>query len=401
MDYRAFLKQIFFLIILFFSITTSSNAQDYGDTYRLTPAPDVWYNSVDGVRLGVRVLGEMKGAFNEGPHRLDAGLWLGTNLPTNPVSYYLSFLEPIKNISAFGEEASIQAISSIRTGLSTHSLRFNKRWQHGFDERNYFESIVSFTQEKMFNQEYRAYPGIWQSEWKSLIGVNLLRHVETDDNNFEFLIDAIQNVNPNNESFTVLNAEIWNVMKLNSSFNLGLRSFFGLATENANSEYLYTASHAQAMAWLGNGLSRAKGTIPNGLFSNGLAQISGAANLRGYLDTKYSDLTIAGFNTVFAVNGEFEFPNPISSMLREQIIGDFVFVKSYVFTDVGTFFENNPMLLDAGIGLQFSINIPDFLGKTRGFALRYEVPFWISEPDAGNNNFEFRNLIGFGAVISL
>jgi hypothetical protein len=58
-------------------------------------------------------------------------------------------------------------------------------------------------------------------------------------------------------------------------------------------------------------------------------------------------------------------------------------------------------LVNAGIGLQFSLNIPDFLGKPRGFAIRYEVPFWISEPDAGDSNFEFSSLLGFGAVISL
>lgn len=401
MDYRAFLKQLLFLIIIFFSISTSNRAQDYGDTYRLTPAPDVWYNSIDGVRLGIRVLGEMEGAFNEGPHRLDAGFWLGTKFPDNPISYYLNFIEPINSISSFGEEASIQAISTIREGLSSHAISFNKRWQNGFDEREYFESKVSVIQEKMFDNQYRPFPNLWQNEWKSLLALNIIRHKETDENNFEFEFDVLQNIHSNNDNFTVINAEIWNLKRFESGLNIGLRSFFGYATANSNPEYLFTASYAQPISWLNNGVSRSKGTIPNNWLSNGLAHVSGGANLRGYTDTKYSELTIGGFNSVWSINGEFDFPNPINSALKNQLIGDFVFLKSYLFADVGTVFENNPLLVDAGVGLQFSINIPDFLGKTRGFALRYEVPFWISEPDNGNNNFKFRNLIGFGAVISL
>jgi hypothetical protein len=56
---------------------------------------------------------------------------------------------------------------------------------------------------------------------------------------------------------------------------------------------------------------------------------------------------------------------------------------------------------DLGIGLQFSLNIPDYLGKDRGFALRYEIPFWLSDPSLGEKSFKFRNLIGIGAIISL
>jgi len=45
------------------------------------------------------------------------------------------------------------------------------------------------------------------------------------------------------------------------------------------------------------------------------------------------------------------------------------------------------------------LNIPDYLGKPRGFVLRYDIPFWLSDPDSGDS-FKFRSLIGFGAVLS-
>jgi hypothetical protein len=398
--YKKIAKYFFSLFFLSVFSTSIFSQEDYGK-YKFIPAPDVWYNSEDGVRLGIRVLGEHEGSFKDGPHRLDAGVWFGTNIPENPVSYYLSFTEPVKSISDFGEEGSFQAITSIRTGFAKHSIQFNKRWQDGFNELKYKEVALSFSQEKMFDADYRPYPVQWSSSWKSLIGLNFMTHNESEENTFETNISFQQNVNPSSASFSVLNIEAWDVYPINNSFSLGLRVFGGFTSENATSEYLYTASYAQPILWLGNGVSRAGGTIPTSWLDNGFAHVSGSGNLRGYTDTKFSDLTIQGFNSIVALNTELEFPNPINASLQEGIIGEFVFLKSYVFVDAGSVFESNPLLVNAGIGLQFSLNIPDFLGKPRGFAIRYEVPFWISEPDAGDSNFEFSSLLGFGAVISL
>lgn len=401
MDNRHHITKYFLLIGIIGLLSSDSFSQnDYGK-YTFTPAPDIWYNSVDGVRLGIRFLGEHEGSFKDGPHRLDAGFWLGTTIPENPVSYYIDFTEPINSISDFGEEGSFQIISSIRTGFSKHALFLNKRWQDGFNELKYSEASVSYSQQKMFNNEYRPYNIQWSNSWKSLIGLNWTIHKESEENTFEANLSFKQNVNPESASFSILDAEIWSLYPINKNFGLGIRLFGGFTSDNATTEFLYTASYTRPEQWLGNGVSRAEGTIPTNWLDNGLAQVSGGGNLRGYTDTQYSDLTIPGYNSILALNTELEFPNPISASLKKGIIGDFVFLKSYLFADAGTVFNDNPLLADAGLGLQFSINIPDFLGKPRGFAIRYEVPFWISEPDAGDSNFEFRNLIGFGAVISL
>ncbi|HBX64809.1 MAG TPA: hypothetical protein DEG32_01100, partial [Balneolaceae bacterium] len=111
MDNRHFV--IAFLLIL---IPGIGLAQE--DKYELEFAPDLWYNSVDGIRVGARVLGDMEGTFLDGPHRLDAGVWLGTSFPEMPVSYYATFTEPIPSLSDFGEEFNVQLKSSIRTGYS-------------------------------------------------------------------------------------------------------------------------------------------------------------------------------------------------------------------------------------------------------------------------------------------
>jgi len=396
-DYR---RTPLLIVIVLLLIPVHTIAQGK-NSYQLIPAPDLWYNTIDGVRVGVRVIGEMEDSFKDGPHRLDAGVWLGTNFPSNPISYYLNYTEPIPAISSFGNEGSIEARSSIRTGFSKHMLALNKRWQKGFDELKYQEVQFFISQEKMYESAYRPFPTTWNTNWNTLIGLNYRNHIQDEQNQFEANVIVQQQLNNESPQFFNAEIEVWNQHSFKKNVSLNNRVFFGTVSDPLALQYQYTASHAAPISWMSNGISRAKGTIPQTWIENGIVQVSGGANLRGYTDTKYGNLQSFRTETVLAFNNEFEFPNPISSSLSEGILGDFVFLKSYLFTDIGTVFNSEPVLADAGIGLQFSINIPDFLGKPRGFAFRYEVPFWISEPDLGDSNFKYRNVIGFGAVIAL
>lgn len=398
-----------------FVLSKHANAQDEG--YHFIPAPDVWYNDVDGVRFGVRLLGEMKGSFKDGPHRLNAGIWLGSKRPDLPISYYFSFTEPLPFISSFGEEGSLQLVSSVRAGYSQHQLWLNKRWQKGFNERRYQEISVFVSQEKMIESEYRLPFHSWSADWKTLTGLRFQTHVFTPLGELETQFNFLHNINEEAGEYSVGNIQLRHTAPLGKGFELNLRGFGGLMSNNAAPEYKYGLAHRPPIEWLNNGLSRAKGTIPEHFFEEGFTHITGGMNLRGYANSMAFPFTKAmSFNT------EFVFYNPINALIKNSIIGDFAQLKSYVFHDVGVYSAENAYIFDfpedinevsadAGIGFQFSINIPDFLGKDRGFAIRYDMPFWLSDPDgltAGNvqpgsesPSFKFRGILGIGAVISL
>ena len=82
---------------------------------------------------------------------------------------------------------------------------------------------------------------------------------------------------------------------------------------------------------------------------------------------------------------------------------EFIDFRSYLFFDAGLPLgigdEATTIFADAGAGFSLSLNIPDYLGKPRGFVLRYEIPFWLSEPGS-EDSLKLRHLFGFGAVIS-
>ncbi len=403
------------LIAVFLFVLIPGVLSAQSENYTLSFAPDAWYNEVDGIRLGARVLGEREGTFLDGPHRLEAGVWLGTAFPDLPISYYVSFTEPVLAISSFGNEGNVRIRSSIRTGYSRHELSLNKRWQNGFDEFDYQEFSLTFSQEKLFDIEYRPYPLLWQEEWKSLFGAEYRLSQNFDIGQFNLSASIKQNVS-DFEAFKIGTIEIKQEIPLGEKFEFRVRGFSGYTdTENAP-EYLFGISYRQPAGWLQNGVSRAKGTLPGSLLDDGLFHISGHANLRGYTNTEFRALSEGNFvqyNFVNTVNAELEFPNFVNSAMNGSILGDFVQLRSYLFADAGNFFradyelapglisDLNEQRADAGIGVQFSINIPDYLGKDRGFAIRYEIPFWLSHPEGNESSFKFRNLIGIGAVISL
>jgi hypothetical protein len=157
------------------------------------------------------------------------------------------------------------------------------------------------------------------------------------------------------------------------------------------------------------GLTRAKGTIPTAWMEEGIFQVSGGANLRGYLKQDFDALNqgmAPVYTSMGAINLELDYPNPLDKAISKvPVVGSILKLRSYLFFDSGTSFgltdmEEERLLSDAGLGFMFSLNIPDYLGKPRGIRIRYDIPLWLSNP-GNENHFEYRNVIGIGAVFSL
>lgn len=383
--------------------------QQSGKSYEFLPAPDLWYNDVDGIRLGVRLKGQVPGSFEDGPHRLDLGVWLGTWFPDYPVSYYFSFTEPIASISGFGSEGNVQLVSSIRTGFHQHGISFNKRWQTGFNEQNFKELSISFRAEDRFESEYLLYPQLWQNEWLYLIGLDF--NIQNENVLGRYTAGTSSSVNVAGKAPGFLNSrvEFQQLIELNDSFSLRGRLFAGASSDNSPTQYLFSHSFMPSRGWMDKGFTRAKGTIPTTWMEQGLFQISGGANLRGYLNQDFERLNDGEaplFTSMGSANFEFDYPNPLDHAISKiPVVGSIIDLRSYLFFDTGTSlgitkFEEDRVLSDAGVGFMFSLNIPDYLGKPRGIKIRYDIPFWLSNP-GDQTNFKYRNVIGIGAVISL
>lgn len=378
-------------------------------SYELLPAPDAWFNSTDGVRVGARLRGQQAGTFGDGPHRLNAGLWLGTKIPDHPVSYYLSYTEPISGLSDFGSEANIRLETSYRTGFQQHGLSFNKRWQDGFDEKNYKELSVGIRAEERFDNEYLLYPQLWQSDWLYMASIDYLSTNVNTLGRHRLSVNLDVNTAGNYDQFVRGEASYQQKASLSSAVTLTGRIYTGIASNTTAPQYLFSRSVKSAYQWMDGGLTRARGTIPPSWMRAGNIQITGGPNLRGYLSSDINALnnSAAPLVTSFsALNVQLGYPNPIGKAIDTiPVVGGIMDLNSYLFYDGGTSlgitgFEESRLLSDAGLGFTLSIDIPDYLGKSRGINIRYDLPLWLSHP--GNEQpFEFRQVIGIGTVIEL
>jgi len=397
------------LLAISFLGSISVHGQSRG--YEFLPSPDLWYNDVDGIRLGVNLKGQVPGSFDDGPHRLDAGFWVGLWFPDTPVSYYVSLTEPIKAWSDFGSEANLEFLSSIRTGYQKHGISLNKRWQTGFDERRFHSVSLHQHFENRTDLEYTAFPALWTDEDKWIGGVSL----EIQRSNKLGWYNLNTNVNTQflNDIYAVWTATAIQNIPINDIWGGRIRLFSGIASADTAPEYLFSRSTLPAINTLDSGVTRAKGTIPNPWMQNGDFHLSGGANIRGYMNQDVASFTSDGVESapflqysVISANIEFDYWNPFQSLIKKtSMISDFLSLRSYLFFDSGQSLQfdsrdSDQLFSNAGTGLALSFNIPNNFGKPRGFVLRYELPLWLSHPTQEDDKFTFRQIVGFGAVIS-
>lgn len=400
---------ILLIAVLVFTLFGSARQLQAQISYQLSPAPDVWYNSVDGLRLGVRLKGHQGGTFRNGPHRLNAGVWLATRFPDNPVSYYISFTEPVPSISDFGSEANIRIESSFRTGFQQHGLSFNKRWQKGFNEQNYKEVSLGFSAEQRFEEGYVLYPQLWQKEWLYLATLDLVATNKNTPGRYLLSLSADAQLGPSYGPFIRSDISFQQKIRFSSSFMVYGRLYSGFASKQTAPEYLFLHSHKSARRWMEKGLTRARGTIPPNWMESGIIQVGGGSNLRGYLEQDIKQLNNGNaplYTSLSALNVELDYPNPLDKAIGDiPVLGEFIDFRSYLFFDAGTSMgftkvEESRFLSDAGMGFLFSLNIPDYLGKARGLRIRYDLPIWLSNPEA-EKSLKIRHLVGIGAIITL
>jgi len=406
-----FLIIIYLLLQVYPGSTLAQSMNGDGSGYRLIPKPDAWYNSVDGLRLGLILKGEVPGTFNDGPHRLRLGFWAASKLPELPVSYYLSFIEPIKSLSDFGSEANIQLISSIRTGYDYHAIAFNKRWQVGFDESNYHKIRFSLNAQKMMNDKYRLFPAQWNKDWLSQFTLLFESKNENSLGEYFYKLRLNTGIPVQSDFYEQFTGSYNQKIKIGAGFDVAGRLFAGLSTQKVPSQMLFNRSLASPVDWLDNGVTRARGTIPPVWLREGWVQVTGGPGLRGYTKQDISKEFIGHGNRYLnysSANIELDYPNPLGYALKKiKVLGDLFKLRSYLFWDTGSAlnFSNGPFIrklnADAGPGFALSISIPDNTGNMKNIVLRYDIPLWLSNPNINENQFHYRNVIGLSAIINL
>jgi len=394
------------LILLFLIIVVSYIDSTAQSRYSVNMAPDLWYNTIDGARIGLRFRGQMAGTFGDGPHRLDAGVWLGSKLPSDPVSYYLSLTEPIPAFSDFGSEASVEGFSSIREGYHNHGFVVAKRWQKGFNEREFAAIRLQSSYSQRFDTRYALLPSMWQTQ--PVYAVTTKLQTRKDSDIWGTLAQSLQltvgsKLQPDTGSFLQLEVEHLSQKQLGSKFAFSHRIFMGLSGNDTPIERRYRMSSGKAIDEIESGITRSRGILPQAGIDDGWIHTADGPNLRGYGRIEMEQLLNGRpvvVKNVGSLNMELDYPNPVSWLLsRIPVLGGILNSRMYVFTDHGM--ANNSVKSNAGTGISVGLNIPDYLGRSRSLSLRYDVPAWLSKPEISGQKWKYRSVFGIWSVINL
>lgn len=402
---------VYFRLILLASLMSVVGSSAAAQSkYQLAPGPDLWYNSVDGLRLGLRLKGQVAGTFGDGPHRLDVGLWLGSKFPKDPVSYYVSLTEPVPAWSDFGSEAAFEGFSSIREGMHAHGVNVRKRWQQGFNDREFVSGQLSAVYRQRYDNRYPAFPQLWQTRPVYEVSAGGLFRREIDVLGPYSLSARLSTgwVGADElRTYAQLELEQQAVTPLWKVFRLGHRIFVGFSGEETPVESRYRLGGGRAVDWVASGITRSRGTIPQPWMRDGWVAVAGGPNLRAYHRGEVLSLSEGGSVTHASVAGanlELELPNPVAWLLgKVPVVGGVVQSKLGLFYDGGAPLSGTDSVFraDAGLGLTVGLDLPEYLGRNGALAFRYDVPAWMSHPGLGQPNWKYRSVLGVWSIISL
>lgn len=398
-------KICFSLAALLLWTASPSNAQQ-NQGYQTSVQPDLWFNSVDGVRVGAQLNGWQEGATLRGSHRLNAAAWLGLWFPSLPISYHIRFTEPVLALSERESEFHIRLLSMVREGYQKHGAGLSKRWQAGEEYRNFLEIGGNYHVAQRFDHTYLLDHELWSNEWLGLFSGTIEYRYPGERGQFFFQFES--QFHTLEQPFHATSIELVQRLELGGGWAFRARIFGGVTGNNARPEYLYQVSSGALVQTIEQPLMRSRGTIPPGWIRGGWIHRSGGPNMRGYSDLDRTALNRGEprlFRQAGSLNLELDLPNPIQQSIRSmENVNDILSFRSYLFYGVaemnkGLSESSNGRFSEAGAGVALGWNVPDHRGRNRGFVLRYESPLWLSDTQ-DEPAWKWRHLVGIGAVIT-
>lgn len=389
------------------------------ENYEFRLVPDLWYNSLDGVQVGAQFGFRQFGRIDEGPHFFDAGILIGTSDLEPTFNYRANYRHTLLSRAGF-ERSGINLNSAYRDGFQQHGAGL--RWQNKDEaEQNIWSFQSEYYAHEMYDSEYQLYPHLWSEGWTDIIRITAV-YQQWADWHRSSAVKIDLRVSPgglDTSPFARFDFSAQDRVDLFAGLAANIHAYAGWVNEDAPPEYNLGLAGASLIDFQDSRLTRARGTLPPSWFREGFFHKAGGANLRGFMDmeaeSRKADLndinrpadvipdpTGPTTDAISSLNLELEFPNPVNSWIQSiPVAGEFIKFSSYFFNDTGILSRrgfSSVLLVDAGVGFEVSTNIPDYLGRERGFQIRFDLPFWFYDSNTEQSFTELKPILGFGSI---
>ena len=389
--------------------------------YQVRIRPDIWYNNVDGGKIGIH----MEGNYLRTKHLFNADIWANTTVADgairripdsshqhNIIDFRINYKH---DISKFMKNTNISFEVKFLEGLALAQADITKQFN---DRLSMGIQYKIFTRFRISDFNYLYYQDEWDRDYKN--------------GSFNFFINHNRNKKKWSENLIVQvrasafgNGAAYSYISSNYLFNVNFKNIllknrvFGRLGGGANTpkESMLFAAGANPEEMMNNKYMRSVTFFPEDMYKgydgiNDHLQYGGGLNLRGYVGR---DLLI--FNTnenVFqsfykgnsglSFNSELEF-NQLFKIKAPKISQIFQ-LNTYLFFDIGTignvFFKANSkayftnVLADAGAGASLTIKKFWVFQSVKPLTIRFDMPLYLNTPaiDEQNQNWKFRWVLG-------
>ena len=389
------------------------------DKYKVTWRPKLGYNNTDGLQPGILFKGGYLNGSGLGDRQIDLRIDLGGKLPSAPVSYEFSFMQPLDRLQ---REGFLTLSSAQRLGYREHEIIFSQIISgHQWGRQTVTALDLALNSTTVFDLKYLNAPQFFDKT--ATAGANaqyIFRATLGRRYYFGHNLHQRGRVNLRYSSALPGSDHLYNKIELEAKNDLKfhflkLRTRLAAAYVSANAPVhsLLFASMGSPIDWLHEGWLSARGALPNTWARDGRLQAGGGGNLRAVHANRMAGapkadnvLLFAG-NRLGAFNAELELWNPLHKVFAALPgINSLLKFQPYAFFDLASVqFESKDSrftlpepVYDGGIGVMWQ---PRFRNGLRGIfgrmtEFRFDFPFYLSDPMAGENNLEWRWLVGVG-----
>lgn len=366
------------------------------DTYHLRWHPNVWYNSVDGLKLGIDIFGNYFG----NKHVVDATLWYNSELlndenksATTLFAYQANYKNRIRHLTDFTAE------SRVLDGLLYHKLGVTKQLTNSTLDV-YAKSLYRNSPRDL---DYLLFPNTWQADgWNNTLNLEWTKPLKFENGNGTFQLNTRSAYLISDYNYAWLNGEV----KRNLSYKkipIKLRAFAQYASGDMAPESRLPLAGETTEAMMDNAWVRSTGFVPQSWtnFGNDFNHFhyGGGLNLRGFSGYEALNETdgevyyIFTGNSGVSVNAEVDF----APILKIHKIGRKINLNTYLFADAGVLqgdFGGSGVRADAGLGMVGTYR-PTRFNFIKPLSIRVDFPFFVNRlPYNQNSYFDFRYVIG-------
>ncbi len=383
--------------------------------YLINWRPDAWFNSIDGVKIGVH----LDGNYFAAKHIFDLSMWYNTDLGKDMryrnqsgfekyFNFNFNYKNPLVNID---RDMSWSINTRILDGLYLGKIGIEKNFVGNTTVGLYAKAMWRPMQDDL---NYLLYPELWNAnKWNNTLNLAYLKRYNNYRSAGSFAINLRNSTLFSNYNYSNINAQWLHTINF---WKLSLRSRwvanYATGTSIAPESQLMLAG-ANAEEMMDNKFLRSKAFVDESWLGyaadvNHLQQ-GGGLNIRAYAG--YLAPTTKGNNQYFtfagtsgtAINVELDFDKIVK--IKPPVISKYFSLSTYLFMDAGAINYNglstglmlDDIRMDAGVGTALTIKSWGKYTDIKPFTLRFDMPFFLNAtPYDDPSHFKFRWIIGVG-----